>query len=95
MKSELPLTFICPKEAARLLGCSPKTLATHRREGIGLPFWQPRAADGTPIGRPRYALEDVLAARDAARQQTISTLPRPKCPKHPLLQSTTEEDSGT
>lgn len=71
MRSDLPLTFITPKEAARLLGVSPRTLEKHRAMGRGLPFWQPRAPDGTPIGRPRYALQDVLEARDAAENKPL------------------------
>lgn len=64
---------ISTKEAARLLGCSPRTLEAHRRNRVGLQFFQPLARDGTPIGRPWYLLSDVLEAADRGR---VKTFPR-------------------
>jgi len=67
--------LVSPKEAARLLGCSHRTLERHRRDGIGLPFFAAKALDGTRLGRPTYLLSDVIEARDRGR---VETYPRRK-----------------
>ncbi|MDZ4842923.1 MAG: hypothetical protein SH859_12410 [Hyphomicrobium aestuarii] len=67
--------LVAPKEAARLLGCSHRTLERHRRDGIGLPFFVSKTRDGTRLGRPTYLLSDVIEARDRGR---VATYPRLK-----------------
>ena len=89
-----PGVFISPKEAARLLGCSARTLETHRRQRVGVPYFQPRAADGTPIGRPRYLLSDVLEAVDAARVETFGGGRRAKPAKPARQPHAIAEDRG-
>jgi hypothetical protein len=59
---------ITPTEAARLIGCSPRTLERWRRDRVGPPFFKPL------IGRPFYLLSDLdawLAATERVQTYPI------------------------